>query len=60
MLESEAKYKWCPMYRTDGNGDNRLAEAGDDNCLGSGCACWIDTGYDDKAGEDTGRCGLAR
>ena len=29
-------------------------------CLGPGCACWVDTGYDVAAKERTGRCGLAR
>ena len=66
MLESEAKTKWCPMYRSDGDFDNRFVHPDDDrfarscSCIGSKCAWWVDTGYDDKAGERTGRCGKAR
>ena len=29
-------------------------------CLANQCACWVDTGYNDKAGEREGHCGLAR
>ena len=66
MLESEAKRKWCPMYRSDGDFDNRFIVYGEEMftrncvCLGNQCACWVDTGYDDAAKERTGRCGLAR
>ncbi len=68
MLESEAKTKWCPMYRSDEtenwSGSNRLHARGtfgnEAACLGPRCACWVDTGYDDAAKERTGRCGLAR
>ena len=28
--------------------------------IGSKCGIWVDTGYDDKAGCRTGRCGRAR
>ena len=65
MLESEAYRKWCPQYHdADDFSDNRWTEDGaftrQSFCLGPDCAVWIDTGYDDKAGERTGRCGLAR
>ena len=70
MLESEAKTKWCPMVRLTvvaSNGASMLHINRDneqDNsrlfCLGSLCACWVDTGYDDAAKERTGRCGVAR
>ena len=66
MLESEAKTKWCPMYRSDGDFDNRFVTHDDDrfarscSCLGPQCACWVDTGYDDAENERTGRCGVAR
>lgn len=64
MLESDAKTKWCPMYQSDDYGDNRWHDEGlferRSCCLGSKCGIWVDTGYDDKAGERTGRCGRAR
>ncbi len=68
MLESEAGKKWCPMFRVCEDKDiatnNRWSVAGEfwlhPNCIGSACACWVDEGYDDKAKERTGRCGLAR
>ena len=69
MLESEAETKWCPMARLTAvasNGVSILSNR-DNNldrvrmfCLGPGCACWVDTGYDDAAKERTGRCGVAR
>ena len=63
MLESEAKTKWCPMFRDSGSCvTNRNYQGFPENssCLGSRCACWVDTGYDDAEKERTGRCGLAR
>jgi len=65
MLESEAKTKWCPMYRSRGDySDNRWQREGlfvrESVCLGPSCACWRDDGYNDKAGEREGHCGLAR
>ena len=64
MLESEAKSKWCPMYQSDDYGDNRWHEEGlferRSCCLGSTCGAWRDDGYNDKAGEREGHCGLAR
>ena len=64
MLESEAKAKWCPMFQATLN--NRWLPTSPpvignlSMCMASGCACWVDTGYDDAAKERTGRCGLAR
>ena len=63
MLESEAKTKWCPMARLTAHKgewhDNRNGMC-QFSCIGSSCACWVDTGYNDKAGEREGHCGLAR
>lgn len=64
MLESEAKTKWCPMFQATPN--NRWLPTSPpmtgnlSMCMASGCACWIDDGYNDKAGEREGHCGLAR
>ena len=65
MLESECGTKWCPEWRSDHQyGDNRWTSGGiftrEAECIGSKCAQWVDTGYDDKAGERAGRCGRAR
>ena len=63
MLESEAKTKWCPMYRDSGEwGTNRNYQSRneDSSCLANQCACWVDDGHNDKAGEREGHCGLAR
>ena len=69
MLESEARTKWCPnvlivQMDTGSLLDNRGAVTDDPyawrGCLGPTCACWIDDGYNDKAGEREGHCGLAR
>ena len=70
MLESEAKTKWCPMARLTAVASNgsSLWHSNRDNkpgssrlfCLGQLCACWRDDGYNDKAGEREGHCGLAR
>lgn len=64
MLESEAKTKWCPMYQSDDNGDNRWHTEGlfdrRSCCIGSTCGAWRDDGYNDKDGEREGHCGLAR
>ena len=56
MLESECGTKWCPEWRSDHQyGDNRWTSGGiftrEAVCIGSKCAQWINTGYDDKAGE---------
>ena len=70
MLESEARTKWCPnvlivQMDTGSLLDNRGAVTDYPyvlwrGCLGPTCACWIDDGYNDKAGEREGQCGLAR
>jgi hypothetical protein len=65
VLESECGTKWCPEWRSGHQyGDNRWTSGGmfarESVCIGSKCGQWIDTGYDDKAGERTGRCGRAR
>jgi hypothetical protein len=70
MLESEAKTKWCPNVRfiqmdTGSLLDNRGTVTDSPysswrGCLGPTCACWRDDGYNDKAGEREGHCGLAR
>ncbi len=61
MLESDARSKWCPEYRTDKEGDNRWTEHGrfirESFCIGSKCAQWADDGYDILAKERTGHCG---
>ena len=65
MLESECGTKWCPEWRSDQwFWCNLWTSDGiftcESVCIGSKCGQWIDTGYDDKAGERTGRCGRAR
>ena len=64
MLESEAKTKWCPMYRSRDLADNRRRNGKlidrERNCLGPSCACWVDEGYSAKWEERCGHCGLAR
>ena len=55
MLERECGTKWCPEWRSDHQyGDNRWTSGGiftrEAVCIGSKCAQWVDTGYDDKAG----------
>ena len=66
MLESEAGKKWCPMFRVREdrhiytNNRRPLDRSDRPCCISNACACWVDEGYDDKAGERTGRCGLAR
>ena len=67
MLESEAKVKWCPMFNGAGDwddnrwiGDRVLSLNENACCLGPRCVCWIDDGYNDKAGERSGRCWGAR
>jgi hypothetical protein len=65
LTEAEAKTKWCPMIREDGErgscGSNDPYQTSTNNCIGSNCMMWVWvlTSHSDEK-DDCGECGLAQ
>lgn len=55
LTESEAKTKWCPLYR---HNDIEDEVRGGSNCIASDCAFWR-WSHQDHNGIPTGFCGGA-
>lgn len=67
MTEAQARVRWCPLSRVEGDkfdptAGNRDREGPHDaaRCVGPSCMLWVWDRFNRFRRTPTGRCGLAR